>query len=297
MLVAARDSPHSLVDTSPNAAFLVHRPDLVGPGCFAAQSLPAAGGAAVVLVGIDRCCAAGADAGDDVGGVGVAPIAFVVGVGVAAGALVVDAAAVLVVVVVVAAAAVPAVAASEGSMTHMVRDGCWVQLVLKVLTVAVEVEEVALAVAAVAGDENDTADCGTMNYASGRIVAADSAHGSSARLGKKAAKTAEESYSEIVGTWSTAVVSRATDVVLDLVEEGRPNCAWFHEVETCAAAADWPGRKLVAVAAAAAVVVAALAGEAEVILQLYLASVPVSALSGLRADTAERRSKMAEAEA
>lgn len=43
--------------------------------------------------------------------------------------------------------------------------------------------------------------------------------------------------------------------------------------------------------------VAALAGEVEVILQLYLASVPVSALSGLRADTAERRSKMPEVEA
>lgn len=212
-LVAARDSPHSLVDTSPYAAFSVLRPVLVGPGCFAVQSLLAAGGAAVVLVGIDRCCVAGADAGDDVDGVGVAPIAFVVAVGVAVGALV------------AAAAAVPAVAASEGSMTHMVRDGCWAQLVLKVLTVAVEVEEVALAVAVVAGDEDDTADCGTMNYASGRIVAADSAHDSSARLGKMAAKTAEESYSEIVGTWSIAVVSRATDVVLDLVEGGRPNCA------------------------------------------------------------------------
>ena len=199
------------------------RPVLVGPACFAVHSLLAAGGAAVVLVGIDRCCVAGADAGDDVAGVGVAPIAFVVGVGVAAGALVVVV--VVVVVVVAAAAAVPAVAASEGSMTHMVRDGCWVQLVLKVLTVAVEVEEVAVAVAAVAGDEDDTADCGMMNYASGRIVAADSVHGSSARLGKEAAKTAEESYSEVVGTWSIAVVGRATDVVFDSVEEWRPNCA------------------------------------------------------------------------
>ena len=191
------------------------RPVLVGPGCFAFHSRLGAGGAAVVLVGIDRCCVAGADAGDDVDAVGVAPIAFVVGGGVAAAA----------VLVVVAAAAVPAVAASEGSMTHMVRDGCWVQLALKVLTVAVEVEEVAVAVAAVAGDGDDTADCGTMSSVSGRIVAADSAHGSSARLGKKAAKTAEESYSEVVGTWSIAVVSRATDVVLELVEEWRPNCA------------------------------------------------------------------------
>ena len=189
------------------------RPVLVGPACFAIQSLLAAGGAAVVPNGIDRCYVAGADAGDDVDGVGAAPIASVAGVGVAAGALV------------VVAAAVPAVAASEGSMTHMVRDGCWVQLVLKVSTVAVEVEDVAVAVAAVAGDEDDTAECGTMSYASGRIVAADSAHGSSARLGKEAAKTAEESYSEVVGTWSIAVVSRATDVVFDLVEEWRPNCA------------------------------------------------------------------------
>ena len=188
------------------------RPVLVGPGCFAVHSLLAAGGAAVVPVGIDRCCVAGADVEDDVDGVGVAPIAFVVGVGVAAGALVVAVAA-------VAAAAVPAVAASEESMTRMVRDGCWVQLVLTVLMVAVEV-----VVVAVAGDEDDTADCGTMSYASGRIVAADSARGSSARLGEKAA-TAEESYSEVVGTWSIAVARRATDVVSDLVEEWRPNCA------------------------------------------------------------------------
>ena len=193
------------------------RPVLVGPGCFAVHSLLVAGGAAVVLVGIDRCCVAGVGAGDDADGVGVAPIAFVVGVGVAAGALV------------VVAAAVPAVVANEGSMTHMERDGCWVQLVLKVLMVAVEVEEVAVAVAvavaAVAGDEDDTADCGTMNYASGRIVAADSAHGSSARLGKKAAKTAGESCFEVVGTWSIVVASRETDVVFDLIEEWRPNCA------------------------------------------------------------------------
>lgn len=171
---------------------------------------------------------------------------------------------------------------------------------LKVLTVAVAVEGVAVVVAAVAGDEDDTADCGAMSYASGRIVAAaDSAYGSSARLERKAVKTAEERYSEVAGTWSIAVVNRATDVVFDLVEEWRPNCAWFHEVETFAAAAGWPGRKLVAVVAAVVVVVAAaaVAGEAEVFLQLYLASVPVSALSGLRVDTAERRSKMAEVEA
>ena len=44
--------------------------------------------------------------------------------------------------------------------------------------------------AAVAGDECETAWSGTMSCASGKIEAADSAHGSFARLGKGSVKTA-----------------------------------------------------------------------------------------------------------
>lgn len=52
---------------------------------------------------------------------------------------------------------------------------------------------VEVVVAAVAGDEYETAWYGKMNCASGRIEAADLVRGFYARLGKKSLRTAEES--------------------------------------------------------------------------------------------------------
>ena len=83
--------------------------------------------------------------------------------------------------------AVPAVvtvdvAAGAGSMTHRVRGECWVQQVSKVLTVAEVV-----AVAAVAGDECETAWFGTKSCVSGKSGAADLVRDFFARPGKVAA--------------------------------------------------------------------------------------------------------------
>ena len=80
-------------------------------------------------------------------------------------------------------------------------------------------------------------------------------------------------------------MNRATDVAVDFVEARTTNFALVIETS---AAAGWPDRKLVAAAAA---------GEAEVILRVYLVSVTAIALSDLRADTAESSSKVAVVEA
>lgn len=95
--------------------------------------------------------------------------------------------------VVAPAAAVPAavglVGADAGveSMTHRARGECWVQQVLKVLTVA------ELAVAAVAGGECETAWLGTRRCASGKIVGVDLVRDFFAKLGRMDAKMAGDS--------------------------------------------------------------------------------------------------------
>ena len=81
-----------------------------------------------------------------------------------------------------------------------------------------------MAVAAVVGGEDETAWFGRMSCASGKIVAADLVHGSSARLGKLAAKTAGESLIVLVATSLIEVVSRAMDVVFDFAEARRTSC-------------------------------------------------------------------------
>ena len=173
-------------------------------------------------------------------------------------------------------------------MTRKAKGGCWAQQVSKVSMMK--------GVVVAAGDECEAAWFGRMSCANGRTGAADSVRGSFARLGKVAAKRARESWIAAVATWLIEAASRATDVASDLAEAPRrTNFVWIHVVET-SAAADWPGRKLVAVAAVV-VAAAVAAGEAEVIPWLHLASAPAIALSDPLADTAESRSKVAEVEA
>ena len=252
--------------------------------------MPRAGGVAAPA-GVVRRADDGGDV--DVAAARVAVVVVVVEAGVAAGALAVapaDAA--------VPADVVPAdvaVAACAGSMTRKAMGGCWAQQVSKVSMMK--------GVVVAAGDECEAAWFGRMSCANGRTEA-DSVRGSFARLGKVAAKRARESWIAAVATWLIEAASRATDVASDLAEAPRrTNFVWIHVVET-SAAADWPGRKLVAVAAVVVVVVvvvvvaaAVAAGEAEVIPWLYLASAPAIALSDPLADTAESRSKVAEVEA